>query len=41
MTSKEDADDYYNNIIRGDITENCGTSTVSSQNQAKLLEKAY
>lgn len=37
MTSKEDADDYYNNIIRGDITENCGTSTVSSKNQAKLL----
>ena len=37
MTSKENADEYYNNIIQGDISETCGTTNVSSKNQSKIL----
>ena len=37
MTSKEDANVYYDNIIKGDISETCGTSNVSSKNQQKIL----
>lgn len=37
IMTPENPDLYYDNIIKGDISETCGTTTVSSKNQSQIL----
>ena len=38
IMTPENPDLYYDNIIKGDISETCGTTTVSSKNQSQILK---